>query len=82
MYACKTLRLAGSEGTTHLTDANTNEVMHCVTKIHDWIMKAWVPLFRMYKFQPEAAWEVFRLNTKTNAEDGLRSVLNKYMKMT
>ena len=36
----------------HLTDADTNEVTHCVSKMHEWTMKAWMPLFRMYEFQP------------------------------
>ena len=60
IYACKTPRSEWSGEATHRTDANTNEVTHCVTKMHDWIMKAWMPLFRMYEFQAEPAWEAFR----------------------
>ena len=29
--------------------------------MHDWIMKAWMPLFKMYEFQPEPPWEAFRM---------------------
>ena len=35
IYACKVLRTAGGGETTHLTDADTNEVTHCISKMHD-----------------------------------------------
>ena len=60
IFACEVLRSQGSCETTHLTDTDTNEVTHCVTKINEWIMKAWVPLFTMYELQPEPTWEAFR----------------------
>ena len=44
----------------HLTDTVTNEVTHCIPKMHVWIMKAWMPLFRMYHVDPEPTWEAFR----------------------
>ena len=60
IYACKTFRSVGSGETTHFTDATTNEVNHCVAKMHEWIMNSWMLLFRMYEFQPEPVWEAFR----------------------
>ena len=52
---------AGGREITHLTDPDTNEVTHCISKMHDWIMKAWMPPFRMYEFQPEPTWEAFKM---------------------
>ena len=55
------MRTQGKGETTHLTDADTNEVTPCILKMHGWIMKAWMPLFRMYEFQPEPAWEALKM---------------------
>ena len=68
IFACKTLRSQGNGETTHLTDADTNEVIHCVSKMHEWIMKAWMPLFKMYEDKPEPTWSAF----KTEYENELR----------
>ena len=68
IFACKALRNQGNGETTHLTDADTNEVIHCVSKMHEWIMKAWMPLFRMYEVNPEPTWLAFR----TEYENELR----------
>ena len=69
IYACKVLRAAGSGETTHLTDTDTNEVTHCISKMHHWIMKAWVPLFRMYENHPEPTWEAFRMEYENELKD-------------
>ena len=60
IYACKTLRAARSWETSHLTDTDTNEVTHCISKMHYWIVEAWMPLFRMYENHPEPTCEAFR----------------------
>ena len=59
IYACKVFRTQGNIETTHLTDTDTSEVTHCIPKVYDWIMKAWMPLFRMYEFQQDPTWEAF-----------------------
>ena len=69
IYAGKTLRAAGSWETTHLTDTNTHKVTHCIVKMRDWIMKAWMPLFRMYEDHHEPTWEAFRMERENELED-------------
>ena len=53
IFACKQLRAARSGQTTHLTDATTNAIKLCVSKMHEWIMDAWMHLFRMYAVNPQ-----------------------------
>ena len=61
--------VAGSGEITNLTDTDTNEVTHCISKMHDWIMKAWMPLFRMYEDHPEPTWEAFRTEYENELRD-------------
>ena len=52
VFECMQLRAARSGQTTHLTDANSNAIKRCVSRMYEWIMDAWMPLFRMYAVNP------------------------------
>ena len=74
------MRNQGNGETTHFTDVVTNEVTHCVSKMHEWIMKAWMPLFRMYEFQPEPSWSAFRTEYENELREWFAECPKKYSK--